>query len=381
MKIALLTYSTKPRGGVVHTLHLAEALTARGHEVCVWSLARGGDGTFFRDVDPSVELRLVPFPDLPGESVAARIERSIISLRESFTPEEYDVVHAQDCISANAVGGRCIRTIHHLDRFTTPRLIECHELAITEPEALVCVSRSVATELSTEYGLTAEVIPNGVDTGPFIAAASPSAAPDRKFWQDKLGPYLLAVGGIEPRKGSIDLLEACALLREKHPQLSLVFAGGETLFDYREYRRSFEQRSRELGFDCTILGTVPQDQMAPLVAAASAFPFVSTHEGFGLAPLEALAAGVPVVARDLSVIREVLGNSVLYADTVSGMAEALDAALSGQAAPPQDGRALAQSYTWSAAAELTESFYNRVLAQQQQRQHHLLGANHDRARS
>jgi hypothetical protein len=42
MRVALLTYSTKPRGGVVHTLNLAEALAARGVAVTVWSLARAG---------------------------------------------------------------------------------------------------------------------------------------------------------------------------------------------------------------------------------------------------------------------------------------------------------------------------------------------------
>ncbi|MGB2721137.1 MAG: MSMEG_0565 family glycosyltransferase, partial [Rhodococcus sp. (in: high G+C Gram-positive bacteria)] len=48
MKISLLTYSSKPRGGVVHTLALAEALARAGQDVSVWSLGRGGDSTFFR---------------------------------------------------------------------------------------------------------------------------------------------------------------------------------------------------------------------------------------------------------------------------------------------------------------------------------------------
>ena len=119
MRVALLTYSTKPRGGVVHTLNLAEALAEAGVDVTVWSLARHGDRGFFRAVDPRVRVRLVNFPDEGEESVTARIVRSIALMREAFTPQAYDVVHAQDCISANAVG-RCIRTIHHLDQFTTP---------------------------------------------------------------------------------------------------------------------------------------------------------------------------------------------------------------------------------------------------------------------
>ncbi|MBJ7352801.1 MAG: glycosyltransferase, partial [Rhodococcus sp.] len=121
MKIALLTYSSKPRGGVVHTLALAEALARAGQDVSVWSLGRGGDSEFFRKVDPAVTVRMVPFSHRENESVGERILRSIGVLRQAFTPDEYDIVHAQDCISANAVG-RCIRTIHHLDEFTTPEL-------------------------------------------------------------------------------------------------------------------------------------------------------------------------------------------------------------------------------------------------------------------
>ncbi|WP_280245771.1 glycosyltransferase, partial [Nocardia abscessus] len=139
MRIALLTYSTKPRGGVVHTLNLAESLARLGADVTVWTLGRGGDAAFFRPVDSSVTVRVVPFTSADGEQVGTRIMRSIDILRQAFTPEDYDIVHAQDCISANAVDCR-IRTIHHLDNFTTPELARCHERAIVEPYAHICVS-------------------------------------------------------------------------------------------------------------------------------------------------------------------------------------------------------------------------------------------------
>ena len=87
MKIALLSYSTKPRGGVVHTLALAEALAAAGEDVTVWTLGRGGDSGFFRPVAPSVRLRIVPFPDGPAhETVGERVLRSIRTLRDAFDP-------------------------------------------------------------------------------------------------------------------------------------------------------------------------------------------------------------------------------------------------------------------------------------------------------
>jgi hypothetical protein len=88
----------------------------------------------------------VPFPDVPGEDVGARILRSIEVLGDAFRDDGYDVVHAQDCISANAVPD-CVPTVHHLDAFTTPGVAACHERAIVGPRALVCVSAAVAAEV------------------------------------------------------------------------------------------------------------------------------------------------------------------------------------------------------------------------------------------
>ncbi|MET0931623.1 MAG: MSMEG_0565 family glycosyltransferase [Aeromicrobium sp.] len=359
MRIALLTYSTKPRGGVVHTLALAEALSRAGAEVDVWTLGRGGDATFFRPVDPAVGIHAVPFPEEPGESVGARIQRSIAVLREAFTPDAYDIVHAQDCISANAALP-CLRTIHHLDTFTTPELVACHERAVVEPVGRICVSESVAGEVKAGWGLTPTVIPNGVDAARFARAAGPDGDAQRARWREKLGPYVLALGGIEPRKGSIDLLEAYAMMRRRRPDVRLVFAGGETLFDYRDYRAAFERRAAELGVNHEMLGVVAEDELPSLVAAASAMAFVSTKEGFGLAAMEALAAGVPVVARDLPVLREVFGSAVRFASEPIAMAGSLASVLEDPP-DPAIGRALAESYTWEAAATAHLTFYAGVM--------------------
>ncbi|MFC9077960.1 MSMEG_0565 family glycosyltransferase [Streptomyces sp. NPDC057062] len=363
MKIALLSYSTKPRGGVVHTLALAEALAATGQDVTVWTLGRGGDSGFFRPVDPAVRLRIVPFPDGPdGETVGERIRRSIAVLGEAFEPftARYDIVHAQDCISANAVGGRCIRTVHHLDHFTTPELAACHELAIVEPYAHICVSAAVATELADGWGIDAAVIPNGVAFDRF--AGTDSA--DRANWRSRLGRYVLTVGGIEPRKGSLDLLEAYVYLRSAHPDVRLVIAGGETLFDYRDYRVRWEARAAELGVEPVVLGEVAESDLPSLVAAADAFAFPSLKEGFGLAAMEALAAGVPLVVRDLPVLREVFGATARFATTPQDLAVELGRALTDDdPARRTAGRDLAARHTWETAARNHCDFYRTLTSQ------------------
>jgi glycosyltransferase-like protein len=291
----------------------------------------------------------VPFPDgLLGESTGERVLRSIDVLREAFDPRPYDIVHAQDCISANAAG-RCVRTVHHIDHFTTPELAACHERAIVEPHAHVCVSEAVAAELRDGWGVKAEVIPNGVDSARFAAAATDVPALD--VWRRRLGRYVLAVGGIEPRKGSLDLLEAYALLLPRMHGLRLVIAGGETLFDHRDYRARWDARVKELAVDPVVLGPVPDDDLPSLVAAASAFAFPSTKEGFGLAAMEALAAGVPLVTRDLPVLREVFGGAARFADGPDTFAAELFRALRHHdPALRQAGRALAGRHTWEAAA-------------------------------
>ncbi|WP_170219950.1 MSMEG_0565 family glycosyltransferase [Mycolicibacterium hodleri] len=357
MRVALLTYSTKPRGGVVHTLNLAEALAALGVDVTVWSLARQGDRGFFRVVDPRVGVRLVDFPDCGEESVTDRIVRSIALLREAFNADDYDVVHAQDCISTNAVG-LCIRTIHHLDEFTTPVLAECHEKAVVEPYARICVSDAVAAEVRAGWGLSPTVIPNGVVAQRFTDAAADDgvAAVQRGEWRRRLGRYVLAVGGIEPRKGTIDLVEAYHVLRQRFSDVKLVIAGGETLFDYRDYRADFDGRCADLGVEPLILGAIEDDELPSLVASCSVFAFPSTKEGFGLAAMEALAAGRPVVTRDLPVLREVFGDTVSYGSTPTAFAQLMAEAVES-GVDPAPGRALATSLTWEAAARRHVEFY------------------------
>ena len=110
MRIRLVTYSTKPRGGVVHALSLAEALGDRGHDVELWALSAGG-GRFFRP--PRVPAHLVPVERRPEEGVEARILRYAEALADGLRAAgPADVHHAEDCLSARVAAGPARRGPH-----------------------------------------------------------------------------------------------------------------------------------------------------------------------------------------------------------------------------------------------------------------------------
>ena len=104
LRIALLTYSTKPRGGVVHTLELAEQMHKMGHQVHIFALGKDDQG-FFRST--SFPFTLIPCKmGEENESLDTRIERFIDTyfqflIRHTHNP--FDIYHAQDCVSANAL--------------------------------------------------------------------------------------------------------------------------------------------------------------------------------------------------------------------------------------------------------------------------------------
>ncbi len=285
-------------------------------------------------------------------------------LSDGFDPSAFDVVHAQDCISSNAAPGS-VRTVHHIDAFETPELVRCHDRALREPIAHVCVSAAVAAELRAGWDIEATVIPNGVDSARFAGAAgdAPDAVAARNQWRARIGaPYVLAVGGIEPRKGTLELVDAFASVRAAGADVALVIAGGETLFDYRSYRAAFDRRCEDIGVTPMLLGPVEHDRLPSLVAGASVFAFPSIKEGFGLAALEAAAAGVPVVGRDLPVLREVFAGSAELATDTAGFAAGLLAALdTPDAGRLAEGRRRATAFTWDAAAESHLAFYRRLL--------------------
>jgi glycosyltransferase-like protein len=378
----MLTYSVRPRGGVVHALSVAGALADRGHEVELFAIAPPGTGFFRAPPVPSHVVTHVA-PDAPfDERICALIDGYTDGLRGPLGEGGYDVIHAQDCISANAaltlrdegVVDAVVRTVHHVDDFRSPSLIACQERSIAAPDRVLVVSTPWIARLRDEFGVEAELVPNGVDAERF---RPPRDAGERAAARDAAGLdgelAILTVGGIEPRKGSLTLLRAFAAARkalpERHPVL--LVAGGATLFDHRDEIDRFHalREHLDLDGDVRVLGPVTDAQLEGLYRAADVFALPSVKEGFGLAVLEALAAGLPAVVSDLDVFRTYLadGDSALMAPV--GDHAALAAALVRAAASPQlaarlrdGGRAVAARHGWDAAAAAHEAAYARFLA-------------------
>ncbi|MFD7485712.1 glycosyltransferase [Streptomyces mirabilis] len=97
------------------------------------------------------------------------------------------------------------------------------------------------------------------------------------------------------------------------------------------------------------------------MAAADVFAFPFLKEGFGLAAMEALAAGVPLVVRDLPVLREVFGPAARFADTPEALATTLAHALtSDDPVRAVLGREPTARHTWTEAAARHLAFYRAV---------------------
>jgi len=382
--VGLLTYSVKPRGGVVHTLALAEALHRVGHPVRVFALGDPSAG-FFRPVRGPFTIIPAP-PTLP--TLEERVFASIDVLADALqdVAGSYPLLHAQDCISARAAcrvrdGRRAssppvvIRTVHHVDDFTTPALIDCQRQAIVEPDRILVVSEQWRTILRDDYGTAAQVVPNGVDAARFRFADQALVAGLRRRAGAAGRPLILAVGGIEPRKGSDTLVRAIALLSRSGRRPVLAIIGGHSFQDYRDYRErvlsSLPALGLELGDDVVQVGTVADSELPAWYAAANVLAFPSTKEGWGLVVLEAMSAGLPVVATDLPVFREYLqpGRDALLVPV--GDAPALAAAIAAVLDDPAlaarlraAGLAVSRRYTWARSAAAHQAIYTEAGAEQ-----------------
>ncbi|MGE3285045.1 MAG: MSMEG_0565 family glycosyltransferase [Pseudonocardia sp.] len=390
--VALVTHSTKPRGGLVHTLSLAEALHRRGEPVHLIALGDPSVGLFRPTDVPHTVLR---GPSKQGTTLDERVFLAIDTLAAGLRglAGRFDVLHAQDCIAARAAARvrdagapvTVVRTVHHVDDFTTRALIDCQRAAIVEPDRVLVVSEQWRGILRDEYGRPAEIVPNGVDLDRFTPVPADRVAELRASIGAGERFLFLSVGGVEPRKGSVHAFRALSRLRgvvDPLPVLAVV--GGHSFQDYTAYRDAALAELPSLGLelgsadarsagaprgDVVLLGTVSEADLGGWYAAADAFAFPSVKEGFGLVVLEAMNAGLPVVASDLPVFTEYLVDGVNALLPPVGDEGTLAAAMHLLAADPAlrerlrtGGRAVLPRFTWDASAARHQEVYASVRA-------------------
>lgn len=207
---------------------------------------------------------------------------------------------------------------------------------------IVTISETVKKELMSEYGLENERISV---IYPHIAVIH-----DRKLHLTssknllkKYGinsRYFIVVGNIEPRKNIQRLIEACELARKDQndfPAILLIGGGG---WNNSEIYKAIH-KAQNSGLQVIMPEQYVEDRdLAVLIRQSVALLHVALYEGYGLTPLEALAAGRPVVVSDINIFHETLPkikNAIWYADpySVKDISLALKRVLSSTKKVPQ----------------------------------------------
>jgi glycosyltransferase-like protein len=376
LRIAVLAHSTNPRGGVVHALELADSLTRLGHDAVAHAPDPAGKGFFRAPLSPAVTV----MASSAGSDVASMVETRIADYVRHFqnpANRRFDIYHAQDAISGNALATlkerglirRFARTVHHIDSFADPRLSNWQRRSIVAADELLVVSELWRERIKADYGRRSTTVGNGVDTTRFTSARSTLDSELRSKYRLNGNPILLSVGGVEERKNSIRLLEAFRQLLAIHPDAQLVIVGGASLLDHARYRLQFESlvaAHRMLERAVIRLGAVPDREMPSLYRLADALIFPSVKEGFGLVVLEAMASGVPVVTSRIAPFTEYLGdNDVIWCDpmSVGSIANAMATVLTQPLRPrlSQRGIVVARRHDWSTTAQAHLPVYRNLM--------------------
>ncbi len=282
------------RTGVGHvTAGLVAALARRADlEVVTFAVTWRGRGDLAALVPAGTRAATARFP--------ARLARALWLRRDYPAVERWtgpvDVVHAANFVAPPA-RAPVVTTIHDLtfarfpemctaDVLQYPRLIR---RAVERRATVHAVSDFVGAEVRDEFDLTAERVVR-VYPGLRTTAGGDAAAGRELAGAPR---YVLALGTVEPRKNLPTLVQAFDLVAAESPGLHLVVAGpdgwGRENFVAAVTAARHRDRIRRLDY-------VSEADRRDLVAGAAVFAYPSLYEGFGHPPLEAMAAGVPVVA-------------------------------------------------------------------------------------
>jgi len=304
--------------------------------------------------------------------------RIVANLSEWLVAEGVDLIHThsyrpnlQGRLAAAPLRGSGLRLVAHYHSTMDEKRAAEGTLAL-ERSLTAVTDRVIACSQATgdhvaellrvpEGRLT--VVPNAVETARF-------ADGDRAAMRAALGieddrPVIGLVGRIDPLKGQEDLVRAASLVRAEHPGALMLLVGSTAKDDVAAPVRHLIETE---GVADAVRFTGYLHDMPSLYAAIDVLAAPSRSEGFGLMLVEAMAAGVPIVASVAGAIPEVVGDGpalLVAPEDPPALAAALNHVLAdGDAAAAMGaaGRARAQAFTWERSAATLTGVYDEVLA-------------------
>lgn len=183
--------------------------------------------------------------------------------------------------------------------------------AIKHAKALFTVSEFTKQRLLKRFLIRQPLIvaPNAIDHSHFFFPFPKQRilAVKNKY---NLKDYLLSIGRIERKKQSLQLVQAYVEARKTSPHLpDLVFAGSDGFGAEEVHAFVIRHRLEKV---VHFLGWIPTEDLAPLLAGATLFCFLSGYEGFGVPVIQSIAVGTPVLASNLSVFHEIASSGIFY---------------------------------------------------------------------
>ena len=359
-----------------YTSNLLRALPAAavGDEITAWYLhARGlfRPRTFFADVG-GLHERASRLPARLFEPVSSRLGEPRLERLVDF-----DVLLATNFLPPATASPGVVLVVHDLAfrKFpeTAPhmegRWLRRFETWLADAARVIVPSASAAHDLAELYDVDPsriDAIHHGVEAHAFRPAPEQVVGGVRRRF-GVAGPYILFVGGIEPRKNLDRLVRAFGQLRDLD-DVSLVIAGGPVRWFPAAVQAldaavaALPERARARVIRT---GYVTQADKVALMTGATMMAYPSRYEGFGFPVLEAFAAGLPVLTSNVSSLPEIAGEAaeLVDPDDTDAIAAALermlrDRDLLGNLAAA--GVARVSGFTWEATARATVASLRRA---------------------
>ena len=221
-------------------------------------------------------------------------------------------------------------------RFERARMAWFFEQVCRRADLVISVSRHLETFLVERFGLDRRrslVVGNGVDECFFEAGRAPAPACDPN--------RLLVVGGLNDWDGAAHVLAAADAIRDAFPEMTIDIAG---TFDDEKYVQAAGARP-----NIRRLGYVETENLAAMMPGYLALLYLPNVESFGLAAVEAMAAGLPVIACRSTAVPETAGDAALYVSPTAAIETLRDPA--SRAAWIARGKARAAAFTWPACLD------------------------------